>query len=88
MICGRDCHPGDANCNNYCNAYNFKPIPDSPNDATPEMKLAYLKKVAHTARLEAEKAWYAYFCECELGEEREHASDVYDRIRTATRRSQ
>jgi len=19
MVCGVDCHPGDANCNNYCN---------------------------------------------------------------------
>ena len=50
--------------------------------------LEELKQKAHSLRLDAEKAWYAYFCECELGEEREHAADVYERIRTATRRFQ
>ena len=45
-----------------------------------------LKLTAQKARLEAEKAWYAYACECELGHEREYSFEVYERIRTATRR--
>ena len=53
-----------------------------------EAKLYILRKAAQAARLEAEKLWYAYFCECDIGEEREHASDVYQRIRTAAWRSQ
>ena len=28
MICGQDCHPGDANCNNYCNHDKSKPMAD------------------------------------------------------------
>jgi hypothetical protein len=31
MICGVDCHPGDANCNNYCNLAPQKgPMADAP----------------------------------------------------------
>ena len=34
MVCGHDCHPGDANCNNYCNYDTTKRMADSPPDAT------------------------------------------------------
>lgn len=32
----------------------------------------------------AEKAWWAYFCECEVGPERVRAHEIYERIRRAT----
>ena len=35
---------------------------------------------------EAEKAWYAAFVGAPLGDEREFAASVYERIRCATRR--
>jgi len=34
---------------------------------------------------EAEKAAYAYFCECEVGPQRERAHQIYENIRNATR---
>lgn len=34
---------------------------------------------------EAEKAAYEYFCECDVGHEREKASEIYENIRTAGR---
>ena len=51
-----------------------------------QIKLQGLKKDAYDKLLAAEKAWYAYFCACEVGLERINASDIYDNIRTATRR--
>jgi hypothetical protein len=45
-----------------------------------ELKADMLDKIR-----EAEKAAYAYFCECEVGPERIRASEVYDNIRNATR---
>lgn len=31
MLCGHDCHPGDAVCNNYCNLASQKgPMADHP----------------------------------------------------------
>lgn len=30
MVCGVDCHPGDANCNNYCNHIPVRPLVPSP----------------------------------------------------------
>ena len=30
FICGVTCHQGDKNCNNYCNFYKGKPMPDTP----------------------------------------------------------
>lgn len=33
----------------------------------------------------AEKAAYEYFCACEVGREREKASDIYDNLRNAGR---
>jgi len=85
MICGIDCHKGDTNCNNYCGHDLTKPMPDFTNEATAEMVLARKKRVAEKARMEAEKAWYAYACECDVGHQREYAFEVYERIRTATR---
>ena len=49
---------------------------------------------AHAARMtearlklhEAEKAWFAAFAGAPLGDEREFAGTVYERIRCATRR--
>ena len=49
-------------------------------------KIEQLTKDAHAARLTAEKAWYALFCELPVGPDRTHASAVYERIRCATRR--
>ena len=85
MICGQDCHPGDANCNNYCNHDKSKPMADHPPAATPEMQLASARRVAHEKLREAEKAWYEYFCMCEVGPDRERAAEVYENVRTATR---
>lgn len=44
-----------------------------------------LRDAANAAHREAEKAWYAYFCRCEIGPEREAAAEVFENIRTATR---
>ena len=55
---------------------------------TPEQKLAALKEQAHTRLREAEKAWHAYFAECDVGGERIFASNVYEILRTATREAQ
>jgi len=51
-------------------------------------KFEELKKAAQDARLSAERAYYAYACEVDVGPEREYAFEVYERIRTATRRVQ
>lgn len=56
MICGRDCHPGGANCNNYCNHDKSKPMADHPPAATHEMVIARAKDRAAKAIAEAEKA--------------------------------
>jgi hypothetical protein len=85
MICGVDCHPGDANCNNYCNHDTSKPMATIGPVPKPEMQLASARRVAHEKLREAERAWYEYFCLCEIGPDREHASDVYENVRTATR---
>lgn len=85
MICGIDCHPGDSNCNNYCNHDPSKPMPNSPNPATTEQQLADAHRVAHEKLREAEKAWYEYFGMCEVGPDRERAAQVYENVRTATR---
>lgn len=63
MICGIDCHPGDANCNNYCNHDTSKPSADCPPDATPEQRLSFARRVAREKLNEAMVAWYEYFCE-------------------------
>lgn len=30
FVCGRTCHPGDKNCNNYCNHNDAIEMPDNP----------------------------------------------------------
>ena len=50
--------------------------------------LEQLKQNAQSTRLAAERAWYAYACEVDIGPDREYAFEVYERIRTATRRFQ
>lgn len=42
------------------------------------------KDCAFHALSAAEKAWWAYFCECEVGPERIRAHEIYERIRRAT----
>ncbi|WP_265497606.1 hypothetical protein [Providencia rustigianii] len=44
-----------------------------------------LKKWFFDAHRKAEEAAYDYFCACDVGEERIQASEIYERIRTATR---
>lgn len=80
MVCGVDCHPGEGHCNGYCLG-----ICDTPPPATPEMKLAFLREQANEKLREAEKAWYAYFCECNPGKEREGAHEVYLNVLYAKR---
>lgn len=80
MVCGVDCHQGDANCNGYCTGKT-----DHPPAATQEQKIAYARRVAHEKLREAEKAWYEYFGLCEVGPDRERAAEVYENVRTATR---
>lgn len=83
MICGIDCHPGDANCNNYCNYDTSKPMPDHPLPATPEQQRESAKKWAIEKLNEAEKAWHEYFILCEVGPDREVAGQVYEKVRIA-----
>lgn len=50
-----------------------------------DTKLAEMKTEMLAALRIAEKKAWAYFCECPVGREREHAHDVYENIRNATR---
>lgn len=43
-----------------------------------------LRLAAYARLMEAEKAWYAYFADCEVGYDRERAHEVYENIRCAT----
>ena len=81
MICGRDCKKGDENCNGYCTGKT-----DSPPPATQVMILDRKRVAAYDKLREAVGAWHAYFAECDLGDERAHAAEVYERIRTADRK--
>jgi len=49
-------------------------------------QLKELKMHSDEAIRAATKIAYEYFCECDIGPEREYASDVYDNVRCATRR--
>ena len=80
MICGVDCHQGDANCNGYCVGKV-----DSPPEATEVQKLASAKNAAHRALDAAEKAWYEYAGLCDLGPERTRSFTVYEIVRHARR---
>ncbi len=44
-----------------------------------------LKQEALAKIREAEKAAYAWACECDVGAERVRAFEIYDNVRTATR---
>lgn len=48
-------------------------------------KLEQMRQARNSAIAVAEKASYEYFCACDLGRERERASDVYENVRTALR---
>lgn len=50
-----------------------------------QLKKDALKNTALAKLREAEKAMYEYFCDCEVGKEREWASQVYENVRTASR---
>ncbi len=54
-------------------------------DSVPAPDLAQLKADMFAKIREAEKAAYAYFCECEVGPERERAHAVYANILYSTR---
>ena len=58
-----------------------------PDPATqpPADKILQRKMIMLEKRLEAEKAAYAYFTECDIGLEREQAYNIYENIRNATR---
>jgi hypothetical protein len=55
-------------------------LTEEPIGKVDALKRDFLEK--HRA---AEKAAWAYFCECPVGDERTRASEVYENIRTATR---
>ena len=75
MICGVDCHQGDANCNGYCTGKT-----DSPPEATEAQKLERARSAAHRALDAAGKAWYEYAGLCDVDPERTRAFEVYERI--------
>lgn len=66
-----------------CNECELELCPDQIEGA--ERKHAKLKAAAFERLSDAEKAMYKYFCNCELGEERILASQIYENIRVAAR---
>jgi len=80
MVCGVDCHRGDKNCNGYCVGQASK-----PPAATQEQKVTVARDAANRALDAAERAWYEYAGECEVGADRTRAFDVYEKVRTARR---
>lgn len=48
-------------------------------------ELLELKRKRDVLMREAQQAAYTYFCECEVGLEREKAHDIYVNLRTAGR---
>lgn len=50
-----------------------------------EEKLAELKRKRDELMRQAERAAYEYFCECEIGNERIKAHDIYDNLLNAGR---
>lgn len=63
------------------------PTEEQINEAKERMKLQALKEDFLKAHRDCEAAAYAYFAACPEGEERLFASEVYQRIRTATSKS-
>lgn len=55
------------------------------DEITNEERLSRLKKTALDKLREAEIAMHDYARECDVGDERTKAFEVYERIRTATR---
>lgn len=53
--------------------------------AADDKKLAKLKNERDTAIRAAQKAAYAYFCECPVGPERIKAGEIYSNVRTSVR---
>lgn len=80
MICGVDCHQGDARCNGYCLGKT-----DDPPEATEAQVLADAERAAHRAIEAAAKAWYEYAALCDVGPKRTHAFEVYENLRHARR---
>ncbi|MEW8200218.1 MAG: hypothetical protein AB2777_21510 [Candidatus Thiodiazotropha endolucinida] len=73
------------------NSYGIKTdIPSYPPPAGstsgPGGSTSTLKDAMHKAVREAERAAHAYAADCEIGEERTWAFEVFERIRLATRR--
>jgi len=60
LICGRDCHPGGPNCNNYCGHDPSKPLADLPMPATLEIQQAAAHRAALARLTEAKEAWVEY----------------------------
>ena len=58
---------------------------DSPVCSWLRLDVTKLKAKFIEAHREAEKAAFEYFCACDVGNERIQASEIYERIRTATR---
>jgi len=81
MICGVDCHQGDANCNGYCTGKA-----DHPPAATEAQKIDAARTAAHRALDAAEKAWYELAGLIDVGPERTRAFMVYENVRNARRR--
>tara|TARA_R110000850_G_scaffold259903_1_gene387062 strand:- start:46 stop:1338 length:1293 start_codon:yes stop_codon:yes gene_type:complete len=66
-----------------------KSAPSLSKVAEIELKSPHCEGLAHEAyeaHKKAEQKWYAYACELPLGDERIRAFEVYENIRTATRR--
>ena len=66
-----------------CDECTLPLCPDQIEDA--ERKHADLKRVALIRLQKAEEAMHEYFCNCDVGEERERAGQVYENIRVASR---
>ncbi|HAU5648027.1 hypothetical protein [Serratia nevei] len=69
--------------------YWLRPIeqdPEALKNLVEKHHTEALKREFIDAHQACEKAAYAYFCACELGEERSNAGEIYQRIRLATRR--
>ena len=81
MVCGIDCNPGDANCNNYCNHDKSRPMADSAPDATEEIVMSQAKENACQALHDAYVAWFEYSDLQVPGEKRNHAFDVLVKLR-------
>jgi hypothetical protein len=55
------------------------------NDVAQAATLEDLKAKRNQLMRDAEKAAYEYFCECEVGREREKAHEIYENLRHAGR---